>query len=67
MRLVVYRQGSDAAATWLLFGSTYSFLPICLEFPPCPILYCNRPKAASLLTNDIHSKQRGIPHQECFG
>ena len=35
---------------------------ICLEFLPCPILCCNRPKAASLLTNGVHSIQRGIPH-----
>ena len=29
---------------------------------PCFILHCKRPKADSLLTNDIHSIQRGIPY-----
>ena len=64
MRLMVYWQGSGRQFSSYFSGDysgislALSTLSICLEFPPCPILHCNKLKAASLLTNGIHSKQR---------
>ena len=68
---MVCRQGSRATCfLWWLRGISLTLpsllLYLCLEFPSCSILRCNRPKAACLLTNGnrIYSQHtEGIPPQ----